>query len=609
MENLTLDIQAPLNTKGGIGLFVKEQDNLPIGSRHGESTSFVSLLDEKTTQVINDKPDMEQIKESPERDTTNFEFSGLPLSVLLPFETGHKLWRSTPLSNTEDIKILPLTDEAKSAVLSLPMINTKRNISGGIQKPTMPVPTEMTDQAQPVIQHSSDEDSLMTVVSRKKSGPLSNEAKLFHLSTTTENTTKNPSDSELKPVIPPTDGIAGQINQTGENSTLFKMVSASATGENMSQKKDPSDAIKTSMTPTIAVIRNNVKSAIPLNMDIKNQAPTDNTGREAMSVALDVTDTDTPFPEVDSLSGDHLTNQIRSAKSEHRTEAEHTDHVVEALRQKDNKPAADNISDLRRMTVSNRDNRAEMATQKAGRYVAAATQKPVPAISDRVAAMGQTVSDDFQVDLSGKAVFMKNSPAGITAADQGNQQIWNVAPDRHHRTTNQDEFPLRTEMTNILSTQGHRSSTTNGPAGIHSQALIDQILDAKQSLNNGFGRVRITLDPPNLGTVNLEIVVRKERVEVVITADNSGVQQALQSRADDIRTALQRQDLKIETFQVLLQENTANHQQQTNSGATFGQRQEHQARQNLMDDITPLQPLMQPIRESETVRGLVSIFV
>ena len=240
-----------------------------------------------------------------------------------------------------------------------------------------------------------------------------------------------------------------------------------------------------------------------------------------------------------------------------------------------------------------------LAAQKEGGYLATATQKPIAAVNDRAAAIGQSLSEgSSQVELADTAVFMKGSPAGTTAADQDNQQHWNTSPDRHHSTTNRTEFPLRAEMTNILSGSGNRLAASDGPAGINTQAVIDQIMDAKQSMNNGFGRVRITLDPPNLGTVNLEIVVRKERVDVVMTADNSGVQQALQSRVDDIRTALQRQDLKIENFQILLQDNAAN-QQQANSGATFGQHQEQQARQNLMDGNIPIQPLIQPIRESE----------
>ena len=62
------------------------------------------------------------------------------------------------------------------------------------------------------------------------------------------------------------------------------------------------------------------------------------------------------------------------------------------------------------------------------------------------------------------------------------------------------------------------------------QAVIDQILEARQGVGNEFGRIRILLNPPNLGTVDLEIVVRGEKVEVVMTAENAAVQRALQSR-------------------------------------------------------------------------------
>jgi flagellar hook-length control protein FliK len=175
-------------------------------------------------------------------------------------------------------------------------------------------------------------------------------------------------------------------------------------------------------------------------------------------------------------------------------------------------------------------------------------------------------------------------------------------------TKNQYEFPLRAETTNVPSGNGNRLAAADGSVGINTQAVIDQIQNARQSMNSGSGRVRITLDPPNLGTVSLEIVVRKEWVGVVMTADNSGVQQALQSRVDDIRTALQRQDLKIENFQILLQDNAAN-QQRGYSGAAFGQQHERRAGQNQMENHIPVEPLTQPIEESRRAAGLVSIFV
>lgn len=612
MENTTLDMQASLNSKGCIGLFVKEQDKSSSESRHGESTSFVSLLEEKSAQAINDKPEAEKIKENSDCEKMNSDFTEIPTLVPLPLETGHKLSDRTPLSSAEGVKSPPLMDEEQSSILLLQTIMTAKNMSEGMLKPTLPTLNEMTSQSQTLLQHPSGDNSPITIVLGKSTLSSSDNAKPFHSSATPENTTGRPSNRELKPVTAPADGIAAPVSPTGDNSIVFKMVSTSAVEENTSRKTDPSDNIRTLMTPSITATRKDVKLTMPLNTDIEDQvgqAQTANTGREAVFVALGATEEDNTLPKVDFSSSEPVTNHNRPAKSQHRIETESMDDMAKALHQNNDKSAAHSIfSDIRRMTVSHHDSRTDTAAQKEGPYIATVPQKPLPAASDRIAGTGQPVSNDSQVELPDKAVFMKSSPVGTTAADQGDQKIWNIASDRHHRTTNQGEFPLRAEMTNILSTQGSRSSTTHGPAGINTQAVIDQILDAKQALNNGFGRARITLDPPNLGTVNLEIVVRKERVEVVITADNSGVQQALQSRVDDIRTALQRQDLKIETFQVLLQDNTAN-QHQGNSGATFGQRKEHQARQILMDDSIPVQPLMQPIRESETVRGMVSIFV
>jgi flagellar hook-length control protein FliK len=368
-----------------------------------------------------------------------------------------------------------------------------------------------------------------------------------------------------------------------------------------------------SLAPSGIKAKNNVKPDMQLTQEKRSHvdlAQLNDTVSEAVSVPLDATAVDIPFPEADSLSGDHVTNHIRSEKSGHRMETVCTDRVSEGLLQKEYRSAADGIfPDLHRATISHRDNRTNVTAQQEGGYIATANQKPTTAVNNRTVVIGQSPSDGLsQVELVDTAVFMKHSTAGATAADQENQQNWNSSPDHNHSTTNRTEFPLQVEITNTLSNSRNRSTAPEGPAGINTQAVIDQIMDAKQSMNNGYGRIRITLDPPNLGTVNLEIVVRKERIEVVMTADNSGVQQALQSRVDDVFTALQRQDLKIENFQILLQDSGVN-SQQTNNGSMYGQHQEHQAKQGLIDGNIATQPLIQPIRESEPVRGLVSIFV
>jgi flagellar hook-length control protein FliK len=132
----------------------------------------------------------------------------------------------------------------------------------------------------------------------------------------------------------------------------------------------------------------------------------------------------------------------------------------------------------------------------------------------------------------------------------------------------------------------------------------------KQAMGNDFGRVRIVLDPPNLGSVDLEIVVRKEKVEVVMATESASVQQALQSRTDDIRSALQRQDLKVENFQVLLQ-SQGDPQQQTQGEAMFAGRQERQGHPSSMsrqEEESPATALTPPPTGGERVDGRLSFF-
>jgi hypothetical protein len=184
----------------------------------------------------------------------------------------------------------------------------------------------------------------------------------------------------------------------------------------------------------------------------------------------------------------------------------------------------------------------------------------------------------------------------------------NTTPNHQMRLPEHDMLSFRMEMPNVVSQQETHAPVMVGSTGIEMQAVIDQVLEAWQGVGNDFGRIRIMLNPPNLGSVDLDIIVHGEKVEVVMTAENASVQQALQSRADDIRIALQRQELKIETFHVLLQDNTAN-QQQANSGAAFEQHRGQWARQTDIEDSAPIQPLIRSSGEAGTAQGLVSIFV
>jgi flagellar hook-length control protein FliK len=609
MENTTFGMQASLNPQDGIALLGKAQDKSPAGSQPGQRTSFISVLNKKTAEAINEETIIEKKDKDPDHETINSDFTSIPLLNHTPLGMAHPFSKDTPLSDSEDMKSFPFLDKMKLAVLSIPdAMKTKGYPSEDTQRTAMPLPTKMTAETnQPLLGDPGTGAVTSTFVGISEF--IQPQPMMAHQSG--ENASKAGSlgiKSNLHELMPQTEGLAGQIGQTGKNSAISKIASTSFTEEKASREMDQSTSIPTVGLPDFKAGKR-VKSEIPItteNREQPDQAQMNNTVSEEVSRTLDTTVADTPLARLDSTFGNHVTNHLMAEKSRLKTEAGSMDRVSALLRQRDDKLTPGSIfSDPNRTTISHRDNRTDAAAQKEG-YVATVTQKPT-ATNDSTAAIGQSPSEGLsQVELADAAVFMKSSPAGTTAADQDNQH--SGTSDRRHRISNGDEFAIHAEMNNILSGSGSRLKASDGPAGINTQAVIDQILDAKQSMNNGFGRVRIILDPPNLGTVNLEIVVRKERIDVVMTADNSGVQQALQSRVDDIRNALQRQDLKIENFQILLQDNGAN-QQQANNGAMFGQHQEHQARQNLMDVSIPIQPLIQPIRESKPARGLVSIFV
>jgi hypothetical protein len=557
MANTGLDMQVFRNTNDGIALLEKKQDKSSIGSEQGQSAPFSSILDEKTAQASNNECDIEKDVDDTDHGTTYAGFAAVPAPVPVPFGMAHQLLKAAPHSVTDNEKSLSLINKAKSATVSPPNVKTIGDFTGELGKNSL----------------SSSDEANTSVLS-------------------------NPDGkkTELKQVIPPNPNGTSQTEQTRENAANRATALASEIKINFNNEIDQSDIIPT-LEPPAVTSRNKVTSTISLTTETTSQADqvvTNNIVHKAISAASDMTIGDLP----------KMTDRIRAEKSKHQLEKGLFDRVTERLQQKKDSQTVDGLfSDIRRTTVSAHDNTTRTAFQRDREYHSTTAQKPMAVINDKVAAISPSSSEGLSQDtLTDTAVFMKTAPASITAQDRDNQQKWNAAADQHLRMKG-DEIPFHTEMTNTQSTRGNLSSVTNGPSGINTQAVIDQIMDAKQALNNGFGRVRITLDPPNLGTVNLEIVIRKERVEVVMTADNAGVQQALQSRADDIRTALQRQDLKIETFQVLLQNNTAN-QQQANSGSMFGQRQENQARQNLVDDSIPIQP----IREFEPMKGLVSIF-
>ncbi len=112
-------------------------------------------------------------------------------------------------------------------------------------------------------------------------------------------------------------------------------------------------------------------------------------------------------------------------------------------------------------------------------------------------------------------------------------------------------FQARTE-----SATGRVMENT-GP--LRPQFIIPQVVDgASNLLRSGSGRVVITLHPPQLGTIDMDIQVRDNKVSMLMRADNHEVKQVLESSLTQLRNALSEQGLQVDRVDVLVQDRSGN---------------------------------------------------
>jgi hypothetical protein len=85
-------------------------------------------------------------------------------------------------------------------------------------------------------------------------------------------------------------------------------------------------------------------------------------------------------------------------------------------------------------------------------------------------------------------------------------------------------------------------------------SLLAQVAEQlPPAISKGSGRIRISLEPDSLGKLDMYLVVRENRVQIVLTAESRPVQQTLQGHVEQLRDALQQQGLEVDGFNVFLQ--------------------------------------------------------
>ena len=115
------------------------------------------------------------------------------------------------------------------------------------------------------------------------------------------------------------------------------------------------------------------------------------------------------------------------------------------------------------------------------------------------------------------------------------------------------------------------ASESRSVVAMNPRIVINQVADATgDKLTKGFGRIRIELNPPHLGTVDMDVLVRDSKVHVILQTENYDVKQLLQSNTEQLKTSLHTQGLTVDTISVSVQERSdGNHYEYGHNGTLY----------------------------------------
>jgi len=183
--------------------------------------------------------------------------------------------------------------------------------------------------------------------------------------------------------------------------------------------------------------------------------------------------------------------------------------------------------------------------------------------------------------------------AGHESMNISAKTILSTVVDQRQNLTGSEKLPL---------------SQTESTANLRPQDLIEQIVNSRQLLEKGEGRVKLTLNPPSLGTLDMDVRVRSNRVEVTVMADNKDVRQILQTHLDDLKNALQDRGLQMDRFNIQWQDGSQgrNFREYAGGSAFWGDNvgSDTGGRETATDEY----PVLNRIRAEEG-SGIISVFI
>ncbi|MHB8090645.1 MAG: flagellar hook-length control protein FliK, partial [Syntrophales bacterium] len=162
----------------------------------------------------------------------------------------------------------------------------------------------------------------------------------------------------------------------------------------------------------------------------------------------------------------------------------------------------------------------------------------------------ETPISQTKVDLLG--IINPRAGEASLSSSQKLQKVREIFPNA--------ESAVKAAASDIVETNSYNVGRQFFSADISAPAegrnLANQVMSQlPEGALRGSSRVRINLYPESLGSVDMDIVVRENRVHVFIIAERADVVQALQGQQEQLKNALQSQGLQVNSLDFQLREN------------------------------------------------------
>ncbi len=155
---------------------------------------------------------------------------------------------------------------------------------------------------------------------------------------------------------------------------------------------------------------------------------------------------------------------------------------------------------------------------------------------------------------------------------------------RTEETPAQNVQPVFVQSTEVRETREVPDESTQVREIPPERQISEEILSKTETLSGGRTEFTMELNPENLGKITVRLVSTQGRIDVSISAENESTRQLLQSRGENIETALRENGVELERYQVISEREDAQLMQDSYEGSSKNPYSRGEQQQEKEDD-------------------------